>query len=104
VPNGDQADGDSDGIGVCDPLDDRTDPVLQDLITASKTAGIPKSLIQKAEHALTEFRSGDDAGACSDLRAYIDGVRMKRGKTIPAATADMLIGKATHIRQRMYCP
>jgi hypothetical protein len=104
VPNADQADGDSDGSGdACDPLDDRSDPLLQDLIAASKAAGIPKSLVAKAEHALAEFRAGDDAGACSDLSSYIDGVRSRRGKTIPAATADMLIAKATHVRSRLYC-
>jgi hypothetical protein len=105
VANADQADGDSDGIGdACDPLDDRSVPLLQDLIAASKAAGIPKSLVAKAEHALAEFQSGDDAGACADLRAYVDGVRSRLGKTIPAATADMLIAKANHVRSRLYCP
>lgn len=104
VPNADQADGDSDGVGdVCDPLDDRSVPLLEDLNAASKAAGIPRSLVTKAEHALAAFQAGDDAGACSDLRSYVDGVRSKRGKTIPAATADMLIAKATHVRSRLYC-
>lgn len=105
VANADQADGDSDGIGdACDPLDDRTHPLLQDLIAASKAANITKSLVAKAEHALSAFEAGKDAVACDDLEAYSDGVRSRRGKSIPVATADLLIGKATHVRTRMYCP
>ena len=80
--NPDQADGDSDGIGdVCDPLDDRTMPLLQDLLAATKAAGVGKTLESKVQHAITSFDRGDDKGAC----------------------ADMLIGKATHVHERMYC-
>ena len=102
--NADQADGDSDGIGdVCDPLDDRTMPLLQDLLAATKAAGVGKTLESKVQHAITSFDRGDDKGACADISSYIDTVRSRRGKSIPVATADMLIGKATHVHERMYC-
>jgi thrombospondin type 3 repeat protein len=104
VANPDQADGDSDGIGdVCDPLDDRTVPLLNDLLAATQAAKVGKSFESKVIHARTSFENGNDDAACSDLQSYIDGIRSKRGKGIPVATADMLIGKATHVRERMYC-
>jgi hypothetical protein len=58
----------------------------------------PSKLLSKLDHAITALRAGQTAAAATDLAAYIDAVRSARGKTIPAATADLLIAKAQHIR------
>jgi hypothetical protein len=101
--NSDQRDLDDDGAGdACDLVDDRLD-YFDELIASSKAAAIPKTLIVKAEHARSAYFSGDIRGACSDLRAYVDGILARRGKTIAAATADTLVAQAERIRRLVGC-
>jgi hypothetical protein len=102
-PNVDQRDTDADGIGdACDLIDDR--PALYDrLVVASQGANIPKTLVTRADHARTAYLRGDVVGSCADLAAYIEGVASRRGKTIPAATADDLTAQARHIRDVVHC-
>jgi hypothetical protein len=103
--NADQVDSDADGLGdACDTVDDRP-ALFDDLVASSIAAGVPKTLVTKAQHARTAYLNSDVAGACTDLAGYIDGVRTKTGGKggIPPATADALITKAEHIRAVIGC-
>jgi hypothetical protein len=101
--NADQLDLDDDGAGDgCDLVDNRLD-YFDELIASSKSAGIPKTLIVKAEHARAAYFDRNVAGACGDLTSYVDGVLSRRGKTIAAATADALVAKAQRIRRVIGC-
>jgi hypothetical protein len=100
-PNADQRDTDADGVGdACDLVDDRP-ALFDDLVASSKAAGLPKTLVTKAEHARSAYLRGDVAGACSDLTAYVDGIR--RTKTIKPEVAEAQIAKAQHIRTVVSC-
>ena len=103
--NADQHDLDDDGVGdVCDLTDNRGD-YFDDLVASSKAAAIPQTLINRAEHARTAWNNRtsnyDNAGACTDLAAYVDGVR--KSKAIAPATADTLVAKAQRIRRLILC-
>ena len=101
--NADQLDSDDDGIGdVCDLRDNRPD-YFDDLVASSKAAAIPNTLIVKAQHARDAYFNHNNATACTDLASYIDGVNARRGKTIPAATADALVAKAQRISRLVPC-
>jgi hypothetical protein len=100
VPNTDQFDTDDDRIGdACDSIDDRPSEILRTLRDATAAAGV--NLVSKVDHAIAAWNRGDVRTTCSDLAAYVDGVRAKRGKSIPAATADRLLDLAGHAQRRI---
>jgi len=105
VANADQRDTDKDFIGdACDNYDNRPAlTLLGELWADSKNVRNGNKLVAKVDHAITALQNGQTAVACSDLASYIDQVRAARGKTIPAASADLLLAKAQHIRVVLAC-
>lgn len=104
VPNRTQADVDRDGIGdACDAVDSRsTYELTAELRDLTRDAGQAK-LATRLDHALDALRVGDVGGACGDVTWYSSQVKNQRGKQIPVATADLLLGKAATIRTRLGC-
>jgi len=104
VANTSQADVDRDGIGdACDTVDDRsTYELTAELRDLTRDAGQPK-LAARLDSALDALRVGNVTGACGDVTWYSSQVKNQRGKQIPVATADTLLGKAATIRTRLGC-
>ena len=104
VPNKAQADVDRDGLGdACDGVDNRsTYELTAELRDLTRDAGQAK-LATRLDHALDALRVGDVSGACGDVTWYSSQVKNQRGKQIPVATADLLLGKAATIRTRLGC-
>lgn len=105
IANADQKDTDHDFLGdVCDDYDNRPPlTLLGDLYYDTAQIGNGKKLLSPLDHAITAYKSGRTSATCSDLATYLSQVAGARGKTIPAATADALAAKATHIRVVIGC-
>lgn len=105
VANADQRDVDVDYIGdVCDTYDDRPAlTLLGELWAESKNVRNGNKLAAKLDHAITALKAGQVSVACTDVAGYISMVQSARGKTIPVATADVLLAKATHIAVVLGC-
>ena len=105
APNSDQRDVDGDFIGdVCDTYDNRPAlTLLGELWADTKGVKNGSKLVAKVDHAITALQAGQVSVACTDLASYISQVQSARGKSIPAATADVLLAKARHIRTVLGC-
>ena len=105
VPNADQRDIDVDFVGdACDTYDNRPAlTLLGELWADTKAVKNGNKLVAKVDHAIGALQAGQVSVACSDLASYITQVQSARGKTIPPATADVLLGKARHIRVVLGC-
>ena len=77
--------------------------LLTDLHAAVQGVGPGTSLADKVAAAQTSLASGNTAGACTTLSAFINQVQAQTGKTIPAVQADELIADAQHIQAVMAC-
>jgi hypothetical protein len=100
TPNADQRDVDVDYIGdACDAYDNRPALTLVgELWGETQSVRNGSKLLSKLDHAITALKAGQVSVACTDVAGYIAQVQAARGKTIPVATADVLIAKARHIR------
>jgi hypothetical protein len=105
APNADQRDVDGDFVGdACDTYDDRPAlTLLGELWAESRNVKNGNKLAAKLDHAITALKAGQTAVACTDVAGYLSMVQNARGKTIPVATADVLIAKAQHIRNVLAC-
>jgi len=105
MPNADQRDVDVDYVGdVCDTYDDRPAlTLLGELWGETQSVRNGSKLVSKLDHAITALQAGQVSVACSDVAGYISQVQAATGKTIPAATADVLVAKARHIRTVLAC-
>jgi hypothetical protein len=105
VANADQRDVDVDFVGdVCDTYDDRPAlTLLGELWADTRAVKNGSKLVAKVDHAIQALQAGDVATACTDVAAYISQLQSARGKTIPVATADVLLAKARHIRAVLGC-
>jgi len=77
--------------------------LLENLLAASIGVGPGTSLADKVALAQAAYASGDIAGTCSKLKAYINQVNAQTGKKIPAATAAALIAQANAIKAEIGC-
>ncbi|HEX6488710.1 MAG TPA: hypothetical protein VF137_07550 [Candidatus Dormibacteraeota bacterium] len=77
-----------------------------DLASLSKTVqgvGTGGSLANKVNQAQSQLASGDTAGACSTLSAFINQVKAQSGKGISPAEATQLISDAKEIEAKLGC-
>jgi len=108
VANPGQADGDRDGLGdACDPLNGQPQQKLADLDAQVRALGLPNgienSLLVKLQGAQAALSSGNAAGACSRLAAFINEVSAQSGKKIPAPDAAQLATAASNLKAQLGC-
>ena len=65
--------------------------------------GIARSLDAKLEAALNAWQTGDSAGACNSLSAFLNEVRAQAGKKLNEAQAQQLTAAANDIRAQIGC-
>ena len=103
------ADGDGDGIALCDigsfefvPLGpvDLLDALTEQVVSLNLPHGIENSLLAKLNVALlvlTDVPTGNDHAAVNILGAFVNQVEAQHGRKIAAADADALIDAAEEI-------
>jgi FIMAH domain-containing protein len=62
-----------------------------------------RTLDAKLEAALNAWQTGDSAGACSSLSAFLNEVRAQAGKKLTEAQAQQLTAAANDIRAQIGC-
>ena len=65
--------------------------------------GTARSLDAKLEAALNAWQTGDSAGACNSLSAFLNEVRAQAGKKLTEAQAQQLTAAANDIRAQIGC-
>jgi hypothetical protein len=108
VANTNQADSDGDGIGdSCDPLSGTPQQALGNLDSQVRALGLPNgiqnSLLVKLQGAQAALGSGDVAGACAKLAAFVNEVNAQSGKKIPATATAQLVAQANALRAQLGC-
>lgn len=78
-----------------------------DLTSLMKNFNFPKgtenSLMAKLQNAFTKLTRSDNAGACNELRAFINEVQAQSGKKISVAQANQMLAAANRIRTVIGC-
>jgi hypothetical protein len=65
--------------------------------------GVANSLVTKLLAVLAAIEEGDAAGACSDLRAFVNEVTAQSGKKLTAEQAAELLAAANALREDLGC-
>jgi uncharacterized delta-60 repeat protein len=91
--------------GGAPPADEQVEDIITDIDTLSGVpAGTKNSLKSKLQAVLTALASGDTAGACRRLRAFVNEVNAQAGKKrLTAAQAAALITDAERVMNDLGC-